>query len=132
MLYKYFVSLFRSVHATTIMGRSANLTVVQEMVIDTLHREGKPQKVITERDGCSQSAVSNHIHGKLNEGKRVLGKGAQATEMAAALRSLSSKADSRTWENFTQSGMRLELVHEEPPSTMKWATTVAFLVLSHS
>ncbi len=35
--------------------------MVQKTIIDTLHKEGKSQKVITERGGCSQSAVSNHI-----------------------------------------------------------------------
>lgn len=47
------------------MGKTADLTVVQKTLIDTLHKEGKPQKVIAERAGCSQSAVSKHIHGKL-------------------------------------------------------------------
>ena len=47
------------------MGKTADLTVVQKTLIDTLHEEGKPQKVIAERAGCSQSAVSKHIHGKL-------------------------------------------------------------------
>ena len=69
------------------------------------------------------------------EGKGVVGKGAQATGMAAALRGLSSKDDSRTWGSFTRSGLRLESVHQEPPHTdvsRKWATSVAFLVSSHS
>ena len=30
----------------TIMGKAADLTVVQKFIIDTLHKEGKPQKVI--------------------------------------------------------------------------------------
>ncbi len=28
----------------TIMGKTADLTVVQKTIIDTLHKEGKPQK----------------------------------------------------------------------------------------
>ena len=39
------------------MGKTADLTVVQKTVIDTLHKEGKPQKVIAKEVGCSQSAV---------------------------------------------------------------------------
>jgi len=31
----------------TIMGKTADLTVVQKTFIGTLHKEGKPQKVIT-------------------------------------------------------------------------------------
>ena len=50
----------------TIMGKTADLTVVQNTLIDTLHEEGKPQKVIAKEAGCSQSAVSKHIDGKMN------------------------------------------------------------------
>ncbi len=35
--------------------------------------------------------------------------------MTASLRILSSKADSNTWESFTRSGLKLELVHQESP-----------------
>ena len=37
----------------TIMGKTADLKVVQKTVIDTLHKEGKPQKVIAKEAGCS-------------------------------------------------------------------------------
>ncbi len=43
------------------MGNTADLAMVQKMIIDTLHKEGKSQRVITERGGCSRSAVSKHI-----------------------------------------------------------------------
>ena len=42
----------------TIMGKIADLTVVQKTIIDTMHKEGKTQKVIAKEVGCSQSAVS--------------------------------------------------------------------------
>ncbi len=35
-------------------------------LIDTIHKEGKSQRVITERCGCSQSAVSKHIKCKVD------------------------------------------------------------------
>ncbi len=35
--------------------------------------------------------------------------------MTASLRILSSKAGSNTWESFTRSGLKLELVHQESP-----------------
>ncbi len=46
---------------TTIMGKTDDLAMIQKMNIDALHKEGKSQRVITERCGCSQSAVSKHI-----------------------------------------------------------------------
>ncbi|KAI2648215.1 Transposable element Tc1 transposase [Labeo rohita] len=46
----------------TIMGKTAELTVVQKTIIDTLHKEGKPQTFIAKEAGCSQSAVSKHVN----------------------------------------------------------------------
>ncbi len=48
------------------MGDTAGLAMVQEMIIDTLHKEGKSQRIITERGGCSRSAVSKHIKYKVD------------------------------------------------------------------
>ncbi len=52
--------------AYTIMGKTADLTVVQKTVIDTLHKEGKPQTLIAKEAGCSQSAVSKHVNRTLS------------------------------------------------------------------
>ncbi|KAL0148351.1 hypothetical protein M9458_056331 [Cirrhinus mrigala] len=46
------------------MGKTADLTAIQKAIIDTLKQEGKTQKEISERIGCSQSAVSRHLSGK--------------------------------------------------------------------
>ncbi len=97
------------------MGNTADLAMVQKTIIDTLHKEGKSQGVITERGGCSRSAVSKHINAKLTGRKNWVGKCAQATGMTASLRILSSKADSNTWESFTRSELKLESVHQESP-----------------
>ncbi len=40
--------------------------MVQKTTIDTLRKEGKSQKVITEMGGCSESAVSKHIKCKVD------------------------------------------------------------------
>ncbi len=54
----------------TIMGKTADLTVVQKTIIDTLHKEGKPQTFIDKEAGCSQSAVSKHVNRKLRGRKK--------------------------------------------------------------
>ncbi len=54
----------------TIMGKTADLTVVQKTIIDTLHKEGKPQTLIAKEAGCSQSAVSKHVNRKLSGRKK--------------------------------------------------------------
>ncbi len=56
---------------TTIMGNTADLAMVQKTIIDTLHKEGKSQRVITERGGCSRSAVSKHIKCKVDWKKEI-------------------------------------------------------------
>ncbi len=54
----------------TIMGKTADLTVVQKTIIDTLHKEGKPQTFIAKEAGCSQSAVSKHVNRMLSGRKK--------------------------------------------------------------
>ncbi len=54
----------------TNMGKTADLTVVQITIIDTLRKEGKPQTVIAKEAGCSQSAVSKHVNRKLSGRKK--------------------------------------------------------------
>ncbi len=53
-----------------ITGKTADLTVVQKTIIDTLHKEGKPQTLISKEAGCSQSAVSKHVNRKLSGRKK--------------------------------------------------------------
>ncbi len=55
---------------STIMGKTADLTVVQKTIIDTLHREGKLQTFIAKEAGCSQSAVSKHVNRRLSGRKK--------------------------------------------------------------
>ncbi len=48
------------------MGNTADLAMVQKTIIDTFHKDGKLQMVITERGGGSRSAVSKHIKCKVD------------------------------------------------------------------
>ncbi len=63
----------------TIMGKTADLTVVQKTIMDTLHKEGKPQTIIAKEADCSQSAVSKHVNIVWKK------KDAKPTERTAAL-----------------------------------------------
>ncbi len=51
------------------MGKTADLTIVQKTIIDTLH-ESKPQTCITKEAGCSKSAVSKDVNRKLSGRKK--------------------------------------------------------------
>ncbi len=101
----------------TILEKTADLTVVQKTIIDTLHKEGKPQTFIVKEAGCSQSAVSKHVNRKLSGRKKCGRQRCKPTERTAALWGLSSKIDSRIWVNFTRNGLRLGSRHQEPPHT---------------
>ncbi len=70
------------------MGKTADLTVVQKTTIDTLHKEGKTQKVISKEAGCSQSSVSKHKIERRREGKDVVEKSVQAIGITAPWRGL--------------------------------------------
>ncbi len=49
---------------------SLGYTIMGKTIIDTLHKEGKPQTYIAKEAGCSQSAVSKHVNRKLSERKK--------------------------------------------------------------
>ncbi len=115
----------------TIMGKTADLTVVQKTTIDTLHKEGKTQKVIAKEAGCSQSTLIE----RRREGKDVVEKSVQAIGITAPWRGLWNKTHSKMWGRFTKSGLQLETVLQEPLRTdvcKTWDSAVAFLVSSHS
>ncbi len=48
------------------LGKTADLAMIHKTIIDTLHKEGKSQRVTTERSSCSQSAVSKYITCKVD------------------------------------------------------------------
>ncbi len=100
----------------TIMGKIADLTVVQKTIIDTLHKEGKPQTFIA-KEAVHRVLYPSMLTESWEKGKSVEEKDAQPTERTAALWGLSSKIDSRIWVNCTRNGLRLGSRHQEPPHT---------------
>ncbi len=72
------------------MGKTADLTVVQKTTIDTLHKEGKTQKVIAKEAGCSQSSVSKHIN-REEKGRKICGR-----------KKCTSNRDNRTLESIVK------------------------------
>ncbi len=55
------------------MGNTADLAMVQKTFIDTLHKESKSQRVITERGGCSRVLCQSILNAKLT-GRKKLGR----------------------------------------------------------
>ncbi len=97
----------------TITGKTADLTVVQKTINDTLHKEGKPQTYISKEAGCSQSAVSKHVNRELSGREKVWKKklhnqprGPQSYE--------DCQAKSIQEFGWTSQGMDW---HQEPPHT---------------
>ncbi len=119
----------------TIMGKTADLTVVQKTTIDTLHKEGKTQKVIAKEAGCSQSSVSKHINREAKGRKRCGRKKCTSNRDNRTLERIVKQTHSKMWGRFTKSGLQLESVLQEPLRTdvcKTWVSAVAFLVSSHS
>ncbi len=99
----------------TIMGKTADLTVVQKTIIDTLHKDYNPRTFIAKEAGWV--LYPSMLTESWVEGKSVEEKDAQPTKRTADLWGLSSKIDSRIWVNFTRNGLRLGSRHQEPPHT---------------
>ncbi len=100
----------------TITGKTADLTVFQKIIIDTVNKEGKPQTFIAKEAGCSQSAVSKHVNRKLSGRKNVEEKMHNQPKEPQPW-GLSSKTNSRIWVNFSRNGLRLGSRYQEPPHT---------------
>ncbi len=108
----------------TIMGKTADLTVVQKMTIDTLHKEGKTQKVIPKE-------ANREAKGR----KRCGRKKCTSNRDNRTLERIVKQNPLKMWGRFTKSGLQLESVLQEPLRTdvcKTWVSAVAFLVSSHS
>ncbi len=119
----------------TIMGKTADLTVVQNTTIDTLHKEGKTQNVIAKEAGCSQSSVSKHINREAKGRKRCGRKKCSSNRDNRTLERIVKQNPFKNVGEIHKSGLQLESVLQEPLSTdvcKTWVSAVAFLVSSHS
>ncbi len=119
----------------TIMGKTADLTVVQKTIIDTLHKEGKPQTFIAKEAGCSQSAVSKHVNRKLS-GRKKCGRKRCTTNREN--RSLMRIVKQNRFKNlgelhkeWTEAGVKASRATTHRNLSRNLATVV-FLLLSHS
>ncbi len=75
----------------TIMGKTADLTVVQKAIIDTLHKERKTQTFIT-KEAVHRVLYPSMLTESWVKGKSVEEKYAEPTERTAALWGLSRKS----------------------------------------
>ncbi|KAI2644002.1 Transposable element Tcb2 transposase [Labeo rohita] len=99
------------------MGKTADLTVVQKMTIDTLHKEGKTQKVIAKEAGCSQSSVSKHINRETKGRKRCGRKKCTSNRNNRTLQRIVKQNAFKNVGRFRKSGLQLESVLQEPLRT---------------
>ncbi len=93
----------------TITGKTSDLTVVQKTIIDTLHKEDKPQTFIAKEAGCSQSAVFKHINRELSGRKKCKRKRCTPNERTAALRIVKQnpfKNLSELHKEWTEAGVK--------------------------
>ncbi len=98
----------------TIMGKTADLTVVQKTIIDTLHKEGKTQTFIAKEATVHRVLYPSMLTESWVEGKRVEEKDAQQLREPQPYEDCQAKSISRIWVNFTRNGLRLGSRHQEP------------------
>ena len=72
----------------TIMGKTADLTVVQKTTIDTLHKEGKRQKSLQKRLAVHRALCPSTLIERRRERKDVVEKSVQAIGITAPWRGL--------------------------------------------
>ncbi len=119
----------------TIMGKIADLTVVQKTIIDTLHKEGKPQHSLPKKLACSQSTVSKHVNRKLSGRKKCGRKRCTTNRENHSLMRIVKQNRFKNLGELHRNGLRLGSRHQEPPHTdvsRNLAKVVVFLLLSHS
>ncbi len=75
------------------MGNTADLAMVQKTITDTLHKEGKSQRVITEGVAVQGVLYQIILNAKLTGRKKLGRKMCTSNRDDASLRILSSKAD---------------------------------------
>lgn len=90
-------------NSLSIMGKTAVLTVVQKTITDTPHRRSLRKKL-----AVCRMLYQSIMRESWLEGESVVGKCAQATSVTTALRGLSRKVYSRTWQSFTRSGFSVD------------------------
>ncbi len=88
-----------------------------ETIIDTLHKEGKPQTLIAKEAGCSQSAVSKHVNRKLSGRKKCGRKRCTTNRENRSLLRIVKQNQFKNLVNFTRNGLRLGSRHQESPHT---------------
>ncbi len=86
---------------TIIMKNTVDLARIQKTIIDTLHKEGKSQRVISERVAVQGVLYQSILNAKLTGGKK-LGRKMCTSTGIPSLRIPSSKADSNTWESLQE------------------------------
>ncbi len=101
----------------TIMEKTADVTVVQKTIIDTLHKEVSHKHSLPKKLAVHRVLYPSMLTESWVEEKKCGRKRCQPTERTAALWGLSNKIDSRIWVNFTRNGLRLGSRYQEPPHT---------------
>lgn len=112
------------------MVKTAELTVVQKMVIDTLHKEGKTQMVIAKKAGCSQSCLNTLIEMRM-EGKDVVEQKCTSNRDNHSLERIMKQGEREIQKEWTAAGVS-GLKTTSTRTCKTWISALAFLVSKHS
>ncbi len=115
----------------TIMGKTADLTVVQRRPLTPCTRRARHKRSLQKRLAVHR-AVSKHINREAKGRKRCGRKKCTSNRDNRTLERIVKQNPFKMWGRFTKSGLQLD---QEPLRTdvcKTWVSAVAFLVSSHS
>ncbi len=101
----------------TIMGKTADLTVVHKTIIDTLHKEDKATNIHCQRSWRFTECCIQHVNRKLSGRKKCGRKGCTTNQENRSLMRIVKLNRFKNWVNFTRNGLRLGSRHQEPQHT---------------
>ncbi len=110
--YKFRVSLVLWNHNN---GETADLAMIQQTNIDTLHKEGKSRRSLLKGVAVYRVLYQSILKAKLTGRKNLGRKRCTSNRDDRKLENTVKQADSNTCESFTRSGLKLESVHQESP-----------------
>ncbi len=115
----------------TIMGKTADLTVFQKTIIDTLHKEGKPQTFIGKEAGCSQNAVPKHVNRNLSGRKKCGRKRCKTNRENCSLMRIVKQNRFKNFGEWTEAGVKASRATTHRHVKTKITTTIYQEILEH-
>ncbi len=113
------------------MGNTADLTMIQKTIFDSLHKDGKLQRSLLKGVSVRRVLYQSILNAKLT-GRKTLGrKLCTSNRDDRKLEYCQAKLIQATWETFTRSELKLESVNQESPCSDVFRKSATKPLLKH-